>query len=224
MLIASEGHQTFCYLSPRLHISLADLLEAPFSSDLYPEWVHVVVRIPRAQFLVDEAARIASEGISGKVWKARMIWEPLDVKVGAGLCRAHHQPDSGEDLKSWLELAPHFAAISPNLVELQTVLSIKPRENPTPQDVVDAAELFHRLLMASSVVIVRAGAMGSYTISPEWRGWVPAFWKDQSRVVDPTGGEVGRERAEVLGGNAFLGGLCAGLLISGGDWRTGESA
>jgi sugar/nucleoside kinase (ribokinase family) len=37
--------------------------------------------------------------------------------------------------------------------------------------------------------------------------------RDQGKVEDPTGG-----------GNGFLGGLCAGLLISGGDMRIGMSA
>lgn len=34
--------------------------------------------------------------------------------------------------------------------------------------------------------------------------WVEAFWKDQSRVKDVTGG-----------GNSFLGGLGAGLALTG---------
>lgn len=55
--------------------------------------------------------------------------------------------------------------------------------------------------------------MGSYTLSTSWTGWVPAYWQkeEQDMVVDPTGG-----------GNGFMGGLCAGLLVSGGDMRVGE--
>jgi len=56
--------------------------------------------------------------------------------------------------------------------------------------------------------------MGSYTLSAQWRGWVPAYWKphEQDQVVDVTGG-----------GNAWLGGLCAGLSLSDGDIRYGMS-
>jgi hypothetical protein len=81
-----EGHQTFHYLSPQLNLSLRDLLvpPSPFATPHHPEWVHVVVRIPRAQFLVQEAQQISVAGIDGigKGWRPRMIWEPLDIKVG----------------------------------------------------------------------------------------------------------------------------------------------
>jgi sugar/nucleoside kinase (ribokinase family) len=113
-------------------------------------------------------------------------------------------------------LANHFAAISPNLIELQTVLSL-PRSEETQEDVVHAAEIFHRKLReahadAAPALVLRAGALGSYTIATGWKGWVPAYWRptEQNRVVDVTGG-----------GNAFLGGLCAGLLASDGDYRIG---
>ncbi|RSH89473.1 hypothetical protein EHS25_002022 [Saitozyma podzolica] len=185
-----EGHQTFQYLSPQLNLSLRDLLvpPSPFATPHHPEWVHVVVRIPRAQFLVQEARQIFEAG-----------------------------PDrASKELEDWLNLANHFAAISPNLIELQTVLSL-PRSEETQEDVVHAAEIFHRKLReahadAAPALVLRAGALGSYTIATGWKGWVPAYWRptEQNRVVDVTGG-----------GNAFLGGLCAGLLASDGDYRIG---
>jgi sugar/nucleoside kinase (ribokinase family) len=96
------------------------------------------------------------------------------------------------------------------------VLSI-PRTAETREHVVRAAKLFHEKLKegcpaSAPAVVLRAGPLGSYTISEKWSGWVPAFWRkdEQARVVDVTGG-----------GNSFLGGLCAGLLISDGDCRTG---
>ena len=102
--------------------------------------------------------------------------------------------------------------ISPNLLEMQTVLSLPPSE-PTQASVEYAAKVFHSRLETRSAIIIRAGEMGSYTLSDGWTGWVPAFWRsnEQDRVVDVTGG-----------GNAFLGGLMAGLLLSDGDFRTGE--
>lgn len=131
--------------------------------------------------------------------------------------RADPQPDrASQELDDWLNLAPNFAAISPNLIELQTVLSL-PRSEETQDDVVHAAEIFHRKLKeahadAAPALVLRAGALGSYTIATGWKGWVPAYWRrtEQDRVVDVTGG-----------GNAFLGGLCAGLLASDGNYRTG---
>lgn len=62
-------------------------------------------------------------------------------------------------------------------------------------------------------VVVRAGERGAFTLSPQWTGWVPAFWRagEEKHIVDVTGG-----------GNAFLGGLIAGLFLSQGDFQVGE--
>jgi sugar/nucleoside kinase (ribokinase family) len=61
-------------------------------------------------------------------------------------------------------------------------------------------------------IVVRAGEMGAFTLSRDWTGWVPAFWQlgDEAHIRDVTGG-----------GNAFLGGLLAGLFITQGDFRIG---
>ena len=117
-----------------------------------------------------------------------------------------------EELDATIAAARHYAVISPNLLEMQTILSIPPSD-PTQADVAHAAKLFRDRLAGRSAIIVRAGEMGSYTLSDGWTGWVPAFWRahEQDRVVDVTGG-----------GNAFLGGLMAGLLLSDGDFRIGE--
>lgn len=73
---------------------------------LLPEWVHVVVRLPRAVDIVAEAARYEEHGIPeqladaagqasgvkdesrhgkarvmGKGWKPKLAWEPLGVQV-----------------------------------------------------------------------------------------------------------------------------------------------
>lgn len=113
-------------------------------------------------------------------------------------------------------MAPSYAVFSPNLLEMQSILSIPFGNPPIRSDVVHAAETFHHLVAATGepvpAVIVRAGGLGSYTLSDAWKGWVPAYWREdeQERVVDVTGG-----------GNGFLGGLCAGLLLSDGDFRSG---
>jgi sugar/nucleoside kinase (ribokinase family) len=61
-------------------------------------------------------------------------------------------------------------------------------------------------------IVVRAGADGAYARAPEWQGWVPAFHNSS------TGGA----RDVTGGGNAFMGGLLAGMLLTG-DVRAGES-
>ena len=122
-----------------------------------------------------------------------------------------------EELDEIMSVAPFYAAFSPNLLEMQSLLSIPPTDRPTRADVINAAEAFHDLVAETGkptpAVIIRAGEMGSYTLSDGWKGWVAAYWgkEEQTRVVDVTGG-----------GNAYLGGLCAGLLLSHGDFRIGQ--
>ena len=103
-----------------------------------------------------------------------------------------------------------MAVFSPNLLELQKLLGLYPEESSDAA--VKAVHTFVERLPRTSdcAIIVRAGPLGSYTYTTEWKGWVPAFWTEQDRVVDVTGG-----------GNAWIGGLCAGLLLTS-NWRTGK--
>lgn len=119
-----------------------------------------------------------------------------------------------------MSLSSRIAVFSPNLLELQSILSIPHSSPPIHSHVEIAARQFQTLLLNKSsgsqlpAIIVRVGELGAYTLSSSWTGWVPAFWTkaDQSRIVDVTGR-----------GNSFLGGLAAGLLISDGDIRTGKT-
>lgn len=118
-----------------------------------------------------------------------------------------------------ISLSSRIAVFSPNLLELRSILSI-PHSPPTLSHVEFAARQFQTLLLSRSsgsqipAIIVRAGELGAYTLSSNWTGWIPAFWtkEDQGKIVDVTGG-----------GNSFLGGLVASLLISDGDMRTGKT-
>ncbi|KAK4687815.1 hypothetical protein P7C73_g2305, partial [Tremellales sp. Uapishka_1] len=207
-----EGHQSFRYLTPQKQLFLKDLLlpPSPFAAPLPPEWIHVVCNTTRARSIADEMDQIREDGIEGvgKGWKGRLVWEPLPSAC---------VPEELETVKA---LAPHFAVISPNLLELQSLLSL-PLEHSRTQ-VEHAAHLFHTHLSTPSLsnqdtthqaipaIVVRSGELGSYTLSSNWLGWIPAYWRasESHRVVDPTGG-----------GNGFLGGLCAGLMLSDGDLK-----
>lgn len=119
-----------------------------------------------------------------------------------------------------VSLSSRIAVFSPNLLELQSILSIPHSSPPAHSHVELAAQQFQTLLLNRSSgsqipsIFVRAGELGAYTLSSNWTGWIPAFWTeaDQDKIVDVTGG-----------GNSFLGGLVAGLLISDGDIRTGKT-
>ncbi|WVF66282.1 hypothetical protein IAT40_001022 [Kwoniella sp. CBS 6097] len=224
-----EGHQSFEYLTPRLNLLPHDLIAppSPFAKPHLPEYIHVVTNTQRARLVIDEVRAISAHGLEtviesqidaeisglGKGWDAKLIWEPMPSSCNPS------------ELETILDLAPSFHIISPNLLELQSILSIAPQPKPTKREAEEAAQKLYDLLQARypgtgknplagppiPSIIVRAGELGSYTFSEGWKGWVPAYWREdeQDHVVDVTGG-----------GNAFLGGLCAGLLISEGDIRT----
>jgi sugar/nucleoside kinase (ribokinase family) len=125
---------------------------------------------------------------------------------------------SPEGLRPILDILPHIAVFSPNLLEMQSILSQATSE--TPEAVVQAARHFEDLALSHigrchTAIIVRAGPLGSFTLSASWTGWVPAFWgaDRQDQVADVTGG-----------GNAWLGGFCAGLLLTNGNMRSGGSS
>jgi sugar/nucleoside kinase (ribokinase family) len=100
---------------------------------------------------------------------------------------------------------------------MQSILNLPIEETTSAAEY--AASEFSRLLACDdpdgprTAIVVRAGPLGSITVSDHWQGWVPAYWRahEQNRVVDVTGG-----------GNAWLGGLCAGLSLTRGDMRSGR--
>ena len=124
-----------------------------------------------------------------------------------------------EELPNFRSLANQFAVISPNLLETQALLGLPSTEEDSIAELVRATTSLTRELhsshRAAPAIIVRAGKLGAYTISDNWEGHTPAFWteKEQDHVVDATGG-----------GNAYMGGLCAGLVLTLGDYQEGTSS
>ncbi len=59
-------------------------------------------------------------------------------------------------------------------------------------------------------ICIRAGKQGCVIMnSTGYKKWFPAYHSDSSKVIDPTGG-----------GNSFIGGFSAGLVLSNGDLET----
>lgn len=80
-------------------------------------------------------------------------------------------------------------------------------------------------------VIIRSGDMGAYVANRTRGGqWIEAYWTpaDANRVVDVTGSCVTLKGPDALhsegigAGNAFLGGLAAGLSFTDGDVFKGK--
>ena len=84
---------------------------------------------------------------------------------------------------------------------------------PTKVDVENAADAL--LGFGARNVIIRCGSLGAYVkvSGTEAGAWIPAFFSgaDSIKVVDVTGA-----------GNAFLGGLIAGLSLTNDDVISGQ--
>jgi len=111
------------------------------------------------------------------------------------------------ELASLIEVLPLISILSPNDEEALGLLSI-----PLPATrakIEEAAATFLGCGVGDNgtgSVVIRCGPLGAYVVSRATEGrWVEAFWgpNDLHRVVDVTGA-----------GNAFLGGLGAGLWFT----------
>lgn len=112
-----------------------------------------------------------------------------------------------EELPSLIKVLPSISVLSPNAEEALGLLSI-----PLPATRAKIEEAATKFLDygigedAAGSIVIRSGALGAYVMSTSTKGrWVDAFWgpHDPKRVVDVTGA-----------GNAFLGGLGAGLKFT----------
>lgn len=135
------------------------------------------------------------------------VWEPVPDS-----CKPSELPNCKEALK-------YVDVISPNLLELESLLGMKLTKDPGRTDTEELNGQCLELLQPHSstkvrAIVVRMGELGARVITRE--GWtsIDAYHRPSSantveegrptsrkRIVDPTGA-----------GNAFLGGFCNGLL------------
>ncbi|CCM03402.1 uncharacterized protein FIBRA_05533 [Fibroporia radiculosa] len=179
----------FQYTTPRIRLTPRDLIGSDFQR---PKMLHFICSPTRA-------ATIVSEIKDEDGWNPITIYEPI--------------PDRciPEELPALINVLPSISVLSPNAEEALSLLSI-----PGPPTKTLVEEACGRLLQlgvgpqGEGVVVIRSGALGAFVASKGREGtWVPAFWngdEDLKHVVDVTGA-----------GNGFLGGMAAGLHITGGD-------
>lgn len=178
-------HRAFEYLTSRIRLTPRDLDGTAFER---PQTLHFVCSPARALSITSDIREV--EG-----WSPITIYEPM--------------PDSciPEKLPSLVEVLPSISILSPNAEEALGLLSI-----PLPVTHAKVEEAAKKLLDhgvgegGQGSVVIRSGALGAYAVSRSIKGrWVEAFWgpNDLHRVVDVTGA-----------GNAFLGGLGAGLKFT----------
>lgn len=179
----------FQYLNPRIRLTPRDLHETRFA---WPRALHFICSPTRALEIISEVEQVDR-------WEPTMIFEPIPYRCVP------------EELPSLVKVLPFISVLSPNAEEALSLLSM-----PTPvtkESVETAAVRFLNMGMGSAgkgCVIIRSGALGAYLATKASGGqWVDAFWtpNDNGKVIDVTGA-----------GNSFLGGLAAGLLLTGGDF------
>ncbi|KAH8106249.1 Ribokinase-like protein [Cristinia sonorae] len=183
-----EDARGFQYLNPRVRITPRDLSGTKLED---PKTLHFICSPSRARIILNEVANRPG-------WTPVTIYEPI--------------PDRciPEELPALLEILPQISILSPNAEEALSLLAM-PLD--VTRGVVEEAALqllsFGVGAEGRGVVIIRSGHLGAYVANVERGGqWVEAYWtpSDSDRVVDVTGA-----------GNAFLGGLGAGLHFTKGD-------
>jgi len=173
----------FEYLTPRIRITPKDLAPENLS-----DYLHFICSPARAKSIMDEVDEI--EG-----WHPTTIYEPIPDRCVP------------EELPALRVILPKIDILSPNAMEALTILSMSV-ENVTREMVEDAC--LQLLAMdvgkeGKGAVIIRSGELGAYVKQGRKKGlWIDAYWGENrlEKVVDVTGA-----------GNAFLGGLAAGLAL-----------
>ena len=130
------------------------------------------------------------------------VWEPV--------------PDSctTDAIQAVKDAARYVDVVSPNVSELAAlfVAEATPEEEMEHMEQRCAALLDGPFGEKDGKLVIRCGSKGCYLRSNAERLMMPAYWSNSEStgtIVDPTGA-----------GNAFLGGLCIGLLADGPKWLT----
>ncbi|THV03316.1 Ribokinase-like protein [Dendrothele bispora CBS 962.96] len=153
-----------------------------------PAMLHFICSPSRASVIMSQV-----DDVPG--WDPITIYEPIPDRCVP------------EELPALVKVLPSISILSPNAEEALSLLSYD--LSPSKESIEQAASKLLELGVKDSV-IVRSGSMGAYITTRDKGGrWVSAFWdksEHPGKVIDVTGA-----------GNSFLGGLAAGLDITGND-------
>jgi sugar/nucleoside kinase (ribokinase family) len=186
-------HRAFRYLTEKKRLTADDLTEALLGSRSF----HLICSPSRCVDMVTRILQRRKESFGEGFERPIIIWEPVP-----DLCT----PD---ELNNTYKALEYIDVISPNHEELGTLFDFK---NPSGVDKKAVESQVNKLLARGigptndGSVVVRASKEGCFVANLNQRKWLPAYYQDPSRVVDPTGG-----------GNGFLGGFAVGLVRKDGD-------
>ncbi|KAF8760820.1 pfkB family carbohydrate kinase [Rhizoctonia solani] len=190
----------FEYLTPRIRLTPKDLAGTPLES---PRQIHFVCSPTRAYQIMQDA-----DTYGVKDWKPFVIYEPIPFRCVP------------EELPALRQILHRVDILSPNAEEALGLLSI------------DKAGAYDYSVIEYAAARLLSFGVGKMLLGIEGgivRGWwTPAYWgpEDKGAVVDVTGkinhfGHDGTPTGTFVpgAGNAFLGGLSAGLSLTNGDVR-----
>ncbi|KAG8830343.1 hypothetical protein FRC17_005029 [Serendipita sp. 399] len=181
-------HRGFEYLTPRLRITPKD-----YTDEQRGRYLHFICSPKRAKEIMSQVGGIPE-------WDPVTIFEPIPDRC---------VPSELPALRDILQV---IHILSPNASEACNLLSIQYQDEPDKETVERAADILYSFGIGprgQGAVVIRSGASGAYVKDSQSKGkWVDAYYTaiDAGRVVDVTGA-----------GNAFLGGLAAGLSLCEDD-------
>jgi sugar/nucleoside kinase (ribokinase family) len=186
-------HRAFKYLTEKKRLTADDLTPEL----LQAKSIHLICSPTRCVDLVKRIHERREELLGRNEHEhasVRFIWEPVpDMCIEA-------------ELEKTLEALSYVDIISPNHEELGSLFGYAHKSGVD----IAALESHTSKLTAHGIgptgkgaVVIRVGKEGCYIARSGSKAgsWLPPYHRDQSKVIDPTGG-----------GNGFLGGLAVGLV------------
>ncbi|KAG8777206.1 hypothetical protein FRC15_011473 [Serendipita sp. 397] len=175
-------HRGFEYITPRLRITPKD-----YALHQRGRYLHFICSPKRAKEIMTEVKEIPD-------WDPVTIFEPIPDRCVPN------------ELPALRDILPAINILSPNAGEACNLLSIAYQDEPDKATVEQAADILYGFGVGprgEGSIVIRSGALGAYIKNSQSTGqWIDAYYTvaDTGKVIDVTGA-----------GNAFLGGLAAGL-------------
>ena len=179
----------FEYSSPKKRIEASDIL----ANDRFgtTKSIHIISSIDRCESIVHQLRGTMSYGSHSPIF----IFEPL--------------PDDciSKNYESLARVLPYIDIFSPNLEEATRLAGLPSMPN-TKEELEKLSQSFFSHLPETAGCVIRCGKMGCNIRTSDLLIMLPAYYSDQSKVPDVTGG-----------GNLFCGGFVTGYCMSKGNWK-----
>ncbi|GAA96816.1 uncharacterized protein L969DRAFT_97157 [Mixia osmundae IAM 14324] len=188
-----EEQRGFAYLTPKLRLTPASHIDSLEQGRVFdPAWLHFVCSPSRAIEICKEIQHLRASTPHYQFTK--LLYEPIPDSCIA---------DNLADLESVL---PSIDILSPNHTEAGGFFALSASIMSEKIHIESCATRLAKSMRADSVVCVRSGKAGAYTLQNGRGEWCPAYHQSTTKIVDVTGA-----------GNAFLGGLAYGMQTCSGD-------